>query len=132
MAQPRRGFRVLVCPPGAVVSTVSALRAVREAGMRREAEGRALAERDAALWQTYIADIAAGFGALQTGETQLLKTRLASAPEMHRGWEWSLLHGLADASLRSIQAHDDMIFAFAVSRDGARLATGSRDGRMCV
>lgn len=123
---------MLATTAAAIVSTVSAVHAQREAERRREAERLAVNERDKALWQMYIADIAAAVGALQTGETQLLKTHLAAAPPIHRGWEWRLLNGLADSSLRTLAAHDDMIFASAASPDGQLLATGSRDGSLRV
>jgi len=123
---------VLLITAAALVSALSAVRATRESARREAAEKRALAQRDAALWQKYIADIAAGFGALQSGETQLVKTRLGAAPEKHRGWEWRLLDALADGSLRTLHTHQDMIYSFAVSPDGARVATGSRDGALRV
>ncbi|MFO0875296.1 MAG: protein kinase [Phycisphaerales bacterium] len=115
-----------------VVSTTFAFRTMRESRLRRAAESDAIVERDAARWQAYIANIAGAFAALQTDEFQLIRSRLAKAPEVFRRWEWGFLGGLAERSARTVAAHEEMIFAFAASPDGARLATGARDGTLRV
>lgn len=109
-----------------------AYRATRESHRRLEAEHAALRERDAARRQSYSANIAAAFAALRADEYQQLRTRLAAAAPEHRGWEWRFLTGMAERSDRTTLAHNDMIFAFASSPDGKRLATGSGDGTMAV
>ncbi len=117
---------------GAVIAARYAYQTAQESKRRLAAEAKALEERDTARWQAYVAHIAAAFSALRTGEFQQLRTRLASASEPYRGWEWSFLAGLAERSERTVVAHDDMISAFAASPDGTRLATGARDGMLRV
>jgi WD40 repeat protein/tRNA A-37 threonylcarbamoyl transferase component Bud32 len=123
---------LLATTAGAIVSTFFALHATRESNRRLQAEQTAIQERDTARRHAYLANIAAGFSALQSGEFQQIRSRLAGAPERLRGWEWGLLSGLSERSLQTIVAHEDMIFAFAGSRDGKRLATGCRDGSIRV
>lgn len=113
-------------------TSVFAWRASREADRRRAAEAIAIADRDRALWQAYVANIAAALSGFQSGEFAIMRQRLADAPERHRDWEWRLLASFAERSLATIEAHDDMIFGFTMSDDGARLATGSRDGQFRV
>lgn len=117
---------------GAILSASLALQAKSESVRRRQAELQALEQRDAARRQAYIANIAGAIAALQTNEYQQLRTRLAAAPEEHRGWEWRFLSGLAERSEQTIVAHDDMVYGFAISPDGSRLATGARDGSLAV
>lgn len=117
---------------GGVMSARFAYQAYQEAERRQIAENHAIQERDAARWQAYVANIGGAFAALQTNEFQQMRTRLAAASPKLRGWEWYFLSGLADRSRQTITAHDDMVYAFAVSRDGSQLATGSRDGALRV
>jgi len=117
---------------GGVLSALFAYEATKESRQRRIAEDAAIAERDAALWKAYVANIAAGVSSLQAGEYALLRRRLAEAPQQHRGWEWRFLSGVADRTIFTVVAADDMIHAFASSQDGSRFATGSRDGMLRV
>ncbi len=123
---------VLVFLAASVLIGLFAYRATREAERRSVAEQRAVTELAAARRQAYVANIAGAFAALQNHEFQQLRSRLAAAPEEHRGWEWTLLSGIAEPSERTIAAHDDMVYAFSASRDGTRLATGARDGSLAL
>jgi len=115
---------------GAVLSAAFGIHALRESQRRLSAESQALAERDAAVWRSYVADMAAAFSALQAGEALQVRSRLLRAAEEHRGWEWRFLAGCAERSLKRIRAHDDRVFSLAASADGRRLVTAGRDG--CV
>lgn len=115
-----------------VLSATFAVRSARDSRQRSEAERAALVERDAARWKGYIANIAAGFSAIQVHEYQRLRARLDQASEEYRGWEWRFLAGMAEQSERIIQAHDDMIYAFDVSADRSRIVTGSVGGDVAV
>lgn len=119
-----------------IVSTAVAVylahEATVEARNRSIAEADAVRERDAARWQGYIATIAAAQGAYEIGEFHRMRTRLNSAPEEHRGWEWNFLNGLANPSLDTIAAHDDMIMCMASDKNATVLATGSADGSVRI
>ncbi|MFM9996366.1 MAG: serine/threonine-protein kinase [Phycisphaerales bacterium] len=123
---------VVVLITACILVGLFAYRTALEAKRRSTAELHAIAERDAARRQAYIANMAGGFGALRTHEFLQLRTRLAAAPEEQRGWEWSFLAGVAEPSERTVRAHNDMIYSFAASPDGTRLATGARDGGLAI
>lgn len=114
----------------AAVSSALAVRLAAEAARREAAEHRAIRERDAAVWQAYIAQVAGALSAMQTGEFQQMRTRLHSAAPQHRGWEWDFLATLSEQSLGTVEAHADMILGLAVAPDGARFATAARDGSL--
>lgn len=115
-----------------VFSTGFAYRAVSESRARRAAEIAAVAERDHAVWRSYVASIAASFSAFQSGDNHSMRSLLDGAPEKHRGWEWRFLNAAADRSRETIDAHRDMIFGFTSSPDRALLATACRDGAVKV
>jgi WD40 repeat protein len=125
----------LVCvalAAAAALSTAFALQTWRESLRRMDAERLAIVDRDAARRNSYAANISGAFLALQTNEFQQLRSRLEMCPEELRGWEWRFLFGMSERSERTIVAHEDMVFAFAASHDGTRIATGCRDGRLRV
>lgn len=115
-----------------VLSSIFAVRSARDSRQRSEAERVALVERDAARWNGYIANIAAGLAAQQLFEFQRMRARLDDTPEEFRGWEWRFLAGMADRSERIVAAHDDMIYGFGVSVDRSRMITGAADGSVAV
>lgn len=116
----------------AVVSASFAYRMWQQTQLRIAAERVAIGQRDAAIWQQYVADIASGFSAFEAREFQQLRQRLTHAPAAHRGWEWQFLSNFAEGSERTISAHEDMILEMAMNRDGTRLATACRDGNLRV
>jgi eukaryotic-like serine/threonine-protein kinase len=122
------GVALLAVMAGAGISTYFGYQMWRESKKRFEAEKQAIEKRDEAIWQTYVANISGGFAALRSREFRQMRDRLAASPVQHRGWEWNLLHGLAELSETTIPAHDDMIYDLAVSPDNRFLVTGSRDG----
>jgi len=117
---------------GAVVSARFGYRASAEAERRRVAEVKAVEQRDAALWNAYVANMAAAFSAYQAGELQQVRTRLNRAPDALRGWEWRFLLGVSERSLYTIPAHNDMVFGFDATSEGSRLATSGRDGHIRI
>lgn len=123
---------LLAIAAGVVASSIFAYRTAVESARRREAEKRALLERDDAIWQSYVANLAAGFGAFQNGELAQLRTRLAAAPTHLRNWEWHYLAGLAGSGERVITAHGQMIQALAISDDGSLAVTGAEDGHVRI
>lgn len=110
------------------VSTVFAVRLSQEVKRRGEAEVAALHERDEARWKTYTAQIAGALAAMRTGEFLQMRSRLAEANHVGRGWEWGFLARISDPSESTILAHDDMVLDMAVTPDGQRLATIAADG----
>ena len=117
---------------GALVSGTLAYRTWRESLRRIKAEKQALAERDAARRQSYVASVAAANAAIQVEEYTHARTRLQQAPVEHRGWEWHVLAGIVESSNQTTQAHDDMVMSFAMAPTHTRLATGDRSGTMRV
>jgi WD40 repeat protein len=76
--------------------------AVREARQRDLAEHNARVandEKQAALYQTYRARIAAATAALQNHDVAVAARQLDEAPEALRGWEWRHLHSRLDDSI---------------------------------
>jgi WD40 repeat protein len=133
--------RVLVGAGGALLATLVAAsgfilafayRATRESERRLIAEQAAVRDRDKAVWQAYVASIAGAFSSMQSGEYAQARTRLDSAPPALRNWEWSLVSALIERSERTIDAHESMIYGFAMSADRRRIATVSRGGEMTV
>jgi WD40 repeat protein len=136
-----RRHRVLVGGAAVVLTTIIAatiavgtfaVRAARESKQRALAEESAIAERDTARRQAYIASIAGAFSSVRTMEYAQARHRLSLAPEQLRNWEWSLATALIERGERTVNAHSDMIYAFAMSPDRVRFATGSRDGEIAV
>lgn len=117
---------------GAGLSGVFAIQTWRESQRRAAAERSAIAERDAARWQAYVASVAAALAAIQTQEYPHARTQLSAAPPEYRGWEWRFLDRLVAGDERTIPAHDDMVFGFATNADVSRIATGSRDGSLRI
>jgi WD40 repeat protein len=123
---------VLTVLAGLTATSVFAYRATREAERRRASERLAMSERDEALWQAYVANMAAAFSGLQSGEIERVRRSLADAPADLRGWEWRLASSIANPSLATMDAHSDMVFGFDSSADGSTLATGGRDGTVKI
>ena len=117
---------------GIVVATRFAIAASNELVLREKAEKDAIEQRDAAVWNSYVANIAAASAAIRVNELQFARRKLSEAPEKLRNWEWRFLNAATERSSTTIQAHDDMIFGFDLSRDGEHMATGSRDGTVRV
>ena len=115
-----------------VVSLSFARRASLEANSRRQAEQRAVAEREAALQSAYVANLSAGFAAMESGDVREVRRRLDDAPASRRGWEWRLLRNLSRRDRQVIAAFDGMIFAADGSPDDRRIVTATSHGELGV
>ena len=129
---------LLVLVAATVVSTVFAVRTDRESDRRlkaeldaRRAEQATAAQRDAAQWQAYVANIAAAEAASATREFRRMRSRLAAATSMHRGWEWHYLNRLSDQS-RYTMPHNGRVMSVAASPDSTRVATAGTDGLLWI
>ncbi|MBX3416124.1 MAG: serine/threonine protein kinase [Pirellulaceae bacterium] len=123
---------LLAIAAGVIASSTFAYRTAQESKLRQIAESQAIAERDEAIWQNYIANVTAGFVALYNDDLAQVRMRLAAAPEQHRNWEWHFLAGNIDGRDRVVEAHSQMIQALAISDDGTLAATGAEDGRVRI
>ena len=114
------------------VSVYLAHEAIVEARSRSIAEATAVRERDTARWQGYIATVGAAQGAHETGEFRRMRKRLDQAPAELRGWEWEFLSSLANPSVKTIDAHEDMITVMSADANTTRLATAAMDGSVRI
>ncbi len=110
---------------------VEAVKAQERAEDAEAAESRlrevAQDERDAALFQTYIANIAAADAALVVNDVATVRRRLQQAPEALRNWEWRFLWNRSDMSTATLRGHENEVLSVAFSPDGTRVASGSWD-----
>ena len=109
------------------VSVAFAVDASREATRRAEAEQEAIEERDAAMYRSYVASMAAAESAFVARHFARLQSHLDAAPLDYRGWEWHYLKTQAEGSEATIP-HDAMVDGIAISPDGSIIASGARDG----
>lgn len=116
----------------ATISTVFAFRLNHEAKQRKSAEAQMLIERDDARWQAYTAQISGALAAMNTGEFQQMRARLATATDTRRGWEWGFLQRISERSERVAVGHADMIIDMAANQAWTRLATADNDGTIVV
>ncbi len=84
-------------------------------------------ERDAAVFQTYVANIAAADAALMVNNIATVKHRLQRAPAALRNWEWWFLWNRSDTSDATLRGHERRVQSVAFSPDGTRVASGSWD-----
>ena len=106
--------------------------ASQELTLRKAAEKEAIAQRDVAVWQAYVANISAASSAIRFGELQYARRKLRESPEQHRNWEWRFLNEGTERSSKTIHAHDDLIFALDLTRDHSLAATACRDGTIAI
>lgn len=112
----------------AAVSTVFAIRLLREAHQREIAERQVVRERDVARWRAYVAQMSGALSAMKAEEFQQLRTQLAAVTFQPRGWEWGFLSRLAERSARTINTDSGMIQAFATNRDQSKFITVTNRG----
>jgi WD40 repeat protein len=84
-------------------------------------------ERDAAVWQTYRAKVAAAAGALQLHNPAAARRHLEAAPPRYRDWEWHYLAAQLDLSQAVFEGHQGIIRFLAFSPDNRRLMSCSAD-----
>ncbi|HEX4613049.1 MAG TPA: protein kinase [Urbifossiella sp.] len=99
-----------------------------EAGRARAAAEH---ERDAARWREYRANMAAVASALSLNNMTEARRLLEASHPDHRGWEWRHFMTRLDGA-RAVLRHDAPVWYVSYNRDGTRLATSSKDGRLRV
>jgi WD40 repeat protein/serine/threonine protein kinase len=123
---------------GTLVSSLVAVHAWGEARRAdREAAGAGEAKRLSDR-RYYAADMKLASLDWAAGQVGLVEERLrqnephgAGDPEL-RGFEWYYLRRLCQLERRTLQGHTGSVSSVAFSRDGRRLASASRDGRVRV
>ena len=107
-----------------------------EARQARTAEAnakeQAQTERDAALGQAYVANIAAARAALAANEVATVRRHLDHAPPKFRNWEWHYLDAETDHSVATLRGHEKTVWSVKFSPDGTRLASASQDNTVRV
>ncbi len=88
---------------------------------REQATAAVLRQRD------YIQKIARAQAAWEEGRPRVMKDLLYSCTAELRGWEWCHLVALSDQSVRRLRGHTGWIASAALTADGRRLITASRD-----
>lgn len=113
---------------GLVVSLTLYGRA-RSAMLEAEAaRARESAQREAAQFQAYVANILAANTAMEVESFDLAKARLDRCEDHLRGWEWWHLKLKCDPRLAAGHGHDGAIRSMTFSPDGATIATAASDG----
>lgn len=85
--------------------TNTALKKAQEAeAAERKAKNEAIVQRDAAEYESYVANLAAGDAAFHSNQPAAMRTMLDACPQRLRGWEWGYLNAAGDASLAVIRA----------------------------
>lgn len=79
-------------------------------------------------YQSYLAHIAAANGSLRLNENSETMRWSASAPALHRGWEWKYLSARSDNSLNSTNFSDTLPTKLAWSPDGKQIILPMSDG----
>jgi eukaryotic-like serine/threonine-protein kinase len=101
----------------------------------QEQRDRAASEAERASQQAesyrrslYFNKIALAQANQQNGEVRSAREFLSSCPEDLRGWEWYYLWGTSDQSELTLRGHDNSVVLVAVSMDGRRIVSVSKDG----
>jgi WD40 repeat protein/tRNA A-37 threonylcarbamoyl transferase component Bud32 len=124
---------------GLVASIVMGCRA--EQARRKEAAARAQAQKQQSiaeeqaekyrrLW--YVHSISLADIAYRDRNIRHLRELLDLCPQDLRGWEWYRLNHVSDQSLMTLRGHTDKVRGVAVSPDGKRIVSGSRDDTVKV
>lgn len=124
--------RAIVCGAGIGALALVLGLAGTAAGLVRArfAENQAEVARDAARYESYIANIVAAEAALRTHDLRLARERLAAAPTELRGWEWRHLFARTDRSLARMPTGLARPRALVVSPDGSLIVAGDLQGQV--
>jgi WD40 repeat protein len=101
--------------------TATALFGMREARMRREA-----------LWQSYVANIAAANASFRLLDVEVARRHLSMCPQQLRGWEWFYLDSSIDTSVATLKGHTEYVRSVVYSPDGKRIVSASDDGTIRI
>jgi len=108
------GAILLVSLAGAAASTAEFLNARRQ--------------KEAAQWQSYVANIAAADAHLRAGELTAAQQRLLQCETWLRGWEWRYLWARSDSSIATLYLPSNTdVASIGFSRDGRQLLFASAD-----
>ncbi len=116
-----RRQRIGVVALGAVLAV-----AVTAAVLNRRLAIEREAQRKAAEYHAYLADIAAASAALRDSDVATARRHLERAPETHRNWEWRHLAGRLDLSTDTQTVQGALFDGGAVTPDGNLIAATSR------
>lgn len=118
---------------GAGATAWQAIAATHQRNLARQAERDAVAQRQEALWQSYVANIGAADAFLRAGDTPAALDRLEAATPELRGWEWGLLRARSDQSERTWRGprHQGILDA-RQSPDGATWAFITTDHQLLI
>src|SRR5262249_13960684 len=89
---------------GLIGTILFAAREARQRGLAEHNARVANDEKQAALYQTYRARIAAATAALQNHDVAIAARQLTEAPQALRDWEWRHLHSRLDDSIAVMPA----------------------------
>jgi WD40 repeat protein len=93
-----------------------------------ESERAAVAARDQAEFDAYVANVVAAEAAIRTKDIALARERLDAAPAVHRGWEWRHLNAEIDRSLARSASSVQIARATCASPDGSTVVFGDLVG----
>ena len=97
-------------------------------GQRKLAEERAEEYRRS----LYCNRIALANVAYRDCEIGRLRELLDACPVDLRGWEWDHLNHISDQAIITLYGHTDRVYGVAISPDGKRIVSGSRDGTIKI
>ncbi|HTI49584.1 MAG TPA: protein kinase, partial [Planctomycetaceae bacterium] len=105
------------------------------AGVARQERQRAFAERDAAEYNLYVADMHLAYQHWKAGQIQGMLNLLDAHEAVpgvvdRRGWEWRYLKSLTRPDPTTIETNSGTIWWLAWSPDGRLLAVGGQDVRI--
>ena len=75
----------------------------------------------------YVNNIQLADSKYREGNTRRVRELLDSCPNDLRGWEWNRLNYISDQSVMTLRGHHADVRSIALSPDGKRIVSGSRD-----
>jgi WD40 repeat protein len=101
-------------------------RAELETERATNAAATAISREKEAQWQSYVANLHAADGYIQTGELNAAQQVLLLCEPQLRGWEWHYLWAQTDRSIATLYAAGE-VHSIAFSRDGGQILLASRN-----
>jgi WD40 repeat protein/serine/threonine protein kinase len=96
-------------------------------GIAEQAEKSAKKNSEELRRTLYVNRIQLANSKYDDGNISLVQELLEECPEDLRGWEWYRLNHIADQSIMTLRGHDEIVYSVALSPDGKRIVSGSRD-----
>ena len=123
-----RRHRPALAAAGGILSVIVAALAVSLALLRRESEAHARAQ-----WSAYVASISAASSMLDRGDASAAREMLDSAPEEHRGWEWSALERMSSQSKWAVQyGRGQQVYDTEWTADGTRIIAAASSNAVAI